>query len=403
MFSAGVVLWERVLARSVEQIPDETLRLLIAPGIGPVILSRLREHFGGDDARIVAAGTSELRQVHGIGAQSAETIRRGIGEADCDRQRVLMQEHGVTIILQGDDDYPPLLAAIPDPPNALWVRGEMAAGDSIAIGIVGSRKCSSYGREQAARFAAMLAQCGYCIISGGAIGIDGEAHRAALRVGGRTIAVMGCGLNELYPPQHAELFHQVINHGAVISEFPMATPPKPENFPRRNRIISGLSAGIVVIEAALRSGALITARLAAEQHGREVMALPGRVDSPASAGCLTAIREGWAALVTSPADVLGQLESAGHLIRGALESAAKQQSNLFDQGRSNSSPTFTVAQNAIMDVLKERSTGRGGVVEIDQLATQCGLPMGQVMAELTMLELRGQVRRDHRGVELRRK
>ena len=387
------------MPRRPADIPEATLRLLLAPGIGPDTLRRLREHFAGDDDRIIAAGVSELRQVQGVGAQTAETIRSGIDEADVERERALMIEHGATLVLEGDDDYPPLLATIHDPPSALWARGEITGADSIAIGIVGSRKCTSYGREQAARFAQMLGQCGYTIISGGALGIDGEAHRGALRVGGRTIAVMGCGLSQLYPPQHTELLAQVINHGAVISEFPMATQPRPENFPRRNRIISGLSAGVLVVEAAMRSGALITARLAAEQHGREVMALPGRVDSPASAGCLAAIREGWAALVTSPADALAQLESAGHLVRGALEAAGMTSEDLFRNGVSG--VTLTPPQQAIVAVLHE--TGKGAVMELDRLASRCGLPMGQVMAELTMLELRGQVRRDHRGVELRRR
>lgn len=392
------------MPRQAGDISDATLRLLIAPGIGPATFYRLREHFDDDDERIVDASVNELKQIHGIGAQSAENIRRAIDDADCQRERALMAEHDAAIIVADDDDYPPLLAAIPDPPSALWVRGEMTAADYISIGIVGSRKCSSYGREQASRFASMLSQCGYTIVSGGALGIDGEAHRGAIRVQGRTIAVMGCGLSELYPPQHKELFEQVIKHGAVISEFPMATQPRPENFPRRNRIISGLSAGVLVIEAALRSGALITARLASEDHGREVMAVPGRVDSPASAGCLTAIREGWAALVTSAADVLAQLESAGHLVRGAMEAAGKLQSQLFETDNGSAVAKLSAPQQVIVDVLRDAAGGKGSgaVMELDQLASRCGLPMGQVMAELTLLELRGQVRRNFRGVELRR-
>lgn len=377
-------------------VTDATMKLLLAPGVGPATLRKLRAHFNDDD-RIVGATARELMQIDGIGRQTADALHRAFDEGDPQVERDLMEQHGTAIVLHDDEDYPPLLASIPDPPCALWLRGRMDHRAQPALAIVGSRKCTSYGREQAGRFASLLADCGFCIVSGGAIGIDSEAHRGALRVHGRTVAVMGCGLSRTYPPQNAELFDRIIGEGgALVSEYPMAVEPKAEHFPRRNRIISGLSVGVLVVEAAQRSGALITARKAVEEHGREVMALPGRVDSPASAGCLGAIRDGWAALVTSHADVLAQLESSPHLVRGALEVSVRAGGG--DEGDPAGDAMLNEPQRKIVDVLRDA----GAILRAEDIARRCGLPMSAVMAELTMLELRGRLRRDHRGVELRR-
>jgi DNA processing protein len=229
-----------------------------------------------------------------------------------------------------------------------------------------------------------------CIISGGARGIDGAAHRSALRVGGRTIAVIGSGLADPYPHDHKELFDQIAEpdpgagHGAVVSEFPMLTPPNAQNFPRRNRIISGLSLGVLVVEAALRSGALITARLAVEEHHRELMAVPGRVDSQASAGCHKIIREGWATLVTSPADVLDALGEAGQMLKAGMRQESPE-----DRGEYPPQPKelgLNEPQQKIIEALQ-------GPSSLDQLVAWTGLPVQKVQAELTMLEVRGAVRR----------
>lgn len=367
------------------------MRLMLAGGIGPVTLRKLRERFGDDD-RILGASVDELDSIKGIGRDTAEAIRRQFDAADPAAERRVMEEFGTRIILHGDADYPAMLAAINDPPLALWIRGSFSTDDRLSIAIVGSRKCTAYGREQSSRFASLLAQSGLTIVSGGALGVDGEAHRGALRAGGRTIAVLGCGLAVCYPDQHRELFERIVSSdaGALISEWPMHTPPSAGNFPRRNRIISGLSLGVLVIEAALRSGALITARLAAEDHNREVMALPGRVDSPASAGCLKAIREGWAALVTNHADVLAQLDAASQSVRGALEAAghdgAASAVTLFDAN-------LTAGQRVIVDAL----TDAGDALLIDQLAARTQLPMSQIMADLTLLQIRGLVARNFDG------
>ena len=382
------------MPREPRDIADATLRVLLARGVGPATLSKLRTRFESDE-KIVGAPAARLSDLEGIGPDTAEAIRRAIDQGDPEAERAAMTDAGVRMILLGDDDYPALLAAIPRAPAALWVRGRLEPGDRLSIAMVGSRRCTAYGLEQAGRFAALLAESGLTIVSGGALGIDGEAHRGALRVGGRTIVVLGCGLGRCYPPQHEELFERVVESGsAIVSPYRMAAEPRAEHFPPRNRIISGLSLGVLVIEAATRSGALITARLAAEEHGREVMAVPGRVDSPASAGCLAALREGWAALVVNHADVLNQLDASSHLVRGALEAAghtdAATAATLFDE-------TLTESQRAILETLSDS----GRVVLVDQLAARTQFPLSRIMADLTLLQIRGRIERDHHGVQLR--
>jgi DNA processing protein len=378
------------MPRAPRDVADSTLRLLLAPGLGAATLRRLRGHFRSDDAAASAAA-SDIRQVEGLGTR-ADAVRRALDAADPAQERERMDAAGARLVLAGDGDYPALLAAIPDPPAALWLRGELVPED-LSLGVVGSRRCSAYGREQAGRLAALLAECGLTIVSGGALGIDGEAHRGALRAGGRTVAVLGCGLARCYPPEHETLFaHIARSGGALVSEHPMEAPPVAANFPHRNRIISGLSLGVLVIEAARRSGALITARQAAEEHGREVMALPGRVDSPASAGCHLAIREGWAALVTGHADVLAQLDGSSQLVRGALESAgrAAHSGSLFDHALND-------GQRKIVDAIREAGEALGP----EQIAAKSGLALSRVLAELTLLEVRGSLRRRDGRLALR--
>ncbi len=379
------------MARDPADIPDATLRLLLAPGLGAVTLARLRKHFGGDE-EAASAPPDRLSRIRGMGPATAQAVHRAIGQADPDRERELMIEHGTSLIAHGDPDYPVLLAVVPDPPAALRVRGGLGELNRLALAIVGARRCTAYGREQAGRLAALLAECGLTIVSGGALGIVGEAHRGALRAGGRTVAVLGCGLGVCYPPQHSELFERIAAQGgALLSEYPMGAEPRPGHFPHRNRIISGLSLGVLVIEAARRSGALITARHAAEAHGREVMALPGRIDSPASAGCLKAIREGWAGLVTSHADVLNQLDASSQLVRGALEAAghaeAARATTLFEGN-------LTPGQRRIVDTLRDA----GDTLVVDQIAARTRLPLSQVLADLTLLQIRGRIRHDRHGV-----
>ena len=270
------------------------LRLAMTEGIGPILLGRLIEALGSAE-RAASATTAELRAIEGIGSTKSSKIHTSLkasfdaAEAELAKADAL----GIRIICPEDALYPLLLRQIPDPPAVLYVKGTLEPRDLNAFALVGSRKCSYYGREQAERFAGLLAGAGFTVVSGGARGVDSAAHRGAMRhPAGRTLAVLGCGVDQVYPPENTQLFEQIARHGAVISEYPFGTPPLAENFPRRNRIVSGMSRGVLVIEADERSGALITARQAADDHNRPVFALPGRVDNAMSAGPHKLIRDG---------------------------------------------------------------------------------------------------------------
>jgi DNA processing protein len=387
------------MPRSPDQIPESTLRLLLTPGLGPARLRRLREQLGGDD-RIAAATADELVRHGDLAPAAALTLAAARDAVDPAPEREAMAAKAARMILVGDADYPTLLAAIPDPPPALWIRGALEPQDGLAVAVVGARRCTAYGQEQASRFAALLAQCSLTIVSGAALGIDAEAHRAALRVRGRTLAVLGCGLGRAYPPQNAGLIEAIAGAGcAVLSEHPMGAPPLAVHFPRRNRIISGLCVGVLVIEAAAGSGALITARLAAEDHGREVMVVPGRADCPASRGCLAAVRDGWAGLVLDHVDVLRQLQAASHLIRGAADAAAAAPGTAPGtaptaamRGRAGLSPS----QQTLLDAVGRAA---GGATP-DELARATGESPARILADVTLLEVRGLIRRCRRGLRL---
>jgi DNA processing protein len=395
------------MARGPADVADATLRLLAAAHLGGARIRRLRAHFaaiGGAaaiqdiDARIVAASAEEIGAALAIGAARAAEIRRGIEGASPSRERQAMERSGAALILPGDDDEPPLLRLIPDPPAALWIRGRLDATDRRAVAIVGSRRCSAYGRAQAGRFAGALAACGLTVVSGGARGIDGEAHRAALRAGGRTIVVLGCGVGHAYPLPHAPLFASIVAAGgAILSEHAPLVPPRPRYFPRRNRIISGLALGVLVVEAAARSGALITARLAVEEHGREAMVVPGPVDSPTAAGSLSLARDGGAAIVLEPADVLRQLDGGGHLIRAALARAPGAPAAEVAHGRGRAGSLFgdalTDGQRRILEILAESGSPLG----MDELAAAADRPVAAIVADVTMLEIGLRVRRDAHG------
>lgn len=367
------------------------LALLLTPGLGPTLTGRLLGLFGSPEAAL-GASAADWGRVKGISddGRLRTELDRVLQSKAVEGELELVERAGAQLIALGSPDYPRALAHIPDPPPLLWVRGRMIGRDALALAIVGSRRCTAYGREQADRFAAGLAVAGVTIVSGGAYGIDHAAHAAALRLsaaGGRTLAVIGSGLARPYPKEHAPLFDKIVaeNAGAVISELPMTFPPSAENFPRRNRIISGLALGTLLIEAADRSGALITARLCNDEHGRELLALPGRVDSDASAGCHKAIREGWATLVTSVPEVLAQLGEAGQMLRVAMgevvpgqKGGEAQTATLFEMLNEN--------QKKIMAALEGSRT-------LDEVMAATGLPAHKVQVELTMLEIRGAVKR----------
>lgn len=358
------------MPRLPEDIPHERWALATANGVGPVEGRRLLQAFGGA-AEILAAREGELAAV--IGPRPAARVHAALRAVDVPEELRRMRASGLQGVLPGDPDWPPLLETIPGAPLALWVRGGFTERDRFAVAVVGSRACTGYGLEQADRFAGWLAEQGFTIVSGGARGVDAAAHRAALRHGGRTVAVLAGGLGAPYPPEHAPLFDEIVAAGGcVCSEFPTRFPSEAGLFPRRNRIISGLSLGTLMIEARRNSGALITGRLAAEEHGREVMAVPGRVDSPASAGCHRAIREGWASLVGSVAEVGEQLRATPMLVAAAVRPAEPDRAALND------------AQRSVLAAARE-----AGRVDHDAIAVRTGLGAAEVLAAITMLELAG--------------
>ncbi|MBI5145408.1 MAG: DNA-protecting protein DprA, partial [Candidatus Omnitrophica bacterium] len=274
-----------------------------ADGIGSIRLNKLLEYFGSPE-NILKAPCEKLMAVSGIGQEIANQIH-SLKEEDIAKELSLAEKQGLRIMTCEDKDYPENLKNIPDPPIVLYIKGELKAEDKLSIAIVGSRRASFYGLSCAEKFAADLSGLGFTIVSGMARGVDSSAHRGALKQGGRTIAVIGSGFSYLYPPENQELAEEIAKNGAVISEFPINTEPFKQNFPRRNRVISGLSLGVLVVEAARNSGALITADFALEQ-GREVFALPGKVNSDTSFGTNGLIKQG-AKLVSDIDDILEEL------------------------------------------------------------------------------------------------
>jgi len=374
------------------------------PGLGPVRISRLINSLGSADA-VLGASEASLRHVRGIGPAAARSIgaQRSTAQKEADDEIALASDLGVHLMAISDPRYPPLLASISNPPPILYIRGDLDPElDRYPVAIVGSRASTAYGVEQTERFAGLLASAGLTVVSGGARGVDTAAHRAALRNTGRTIAVLGCGLAQCYPPENNELFDEIAaGAGAIISELPLKTIPAPENFPMRNRIISGLSLGVLVTEAALGSGALITAKLAVEDHGREVMAIPGRIDSPASKGANMLLKVGGAALVTSAADVIDQLESAArHLYNGAhaLRYADPSKTpDLFDPPRADEAnshaaqtkpKTNAIATGNLNPTQKTIVEALADPQSLDELVRTTGLDAALVRTEITVLEVR---------------
>jgi len=352
----------------------DSLRLSLITGIGPRLRKALLERFGTAGAVLDAAPT-DLRTVQGIGAELTRRIAVARETIDVQAELELCSQNGVAILSDDDRAYPRVLREIHDPPGILFLRGAILPQDALAIAIVGSRHATQYGKAQAERLAGSLARAGVTIVSGLARGIDAAAHRGALAAGGRTLAVLGSGVLNLYPPEHDELAAEVIAHGALISECPPRSPPLSGAFPQRNRIISGLSLGVLVIEASTHSGALITARHAMEQ-GREVYAVPGRVDNRMAQGCHRLIRDG-AKLVETADDVLEEL---GPLVAPTTTS----------EGATLHHPAELLLNQVEQQVL---ATISGEPTTIDQIVSTSGLPTGQVLATLSVLEMRRVIKR----------
>ncbi len=351
-----------------------TLRLSLIPGVGPHTRQGLLERFGSAQA-VLAAAPRELRGVSGVGPKLSGKIIAAGEEIDVEAEMARCQAHGITILTEANEGYPRLLREIPDPPGVLFVRGKLEPGDALAIAIVGTRHATQYGLRQAERLAGSLARAGLTIVSGLARGIDAAAHRGALAAGGRTVAVLASGVLNVYPPEHQELAEQVAAQGAVLSEAPSRAVPLGGAFPQRNRIISGLSLGALIVEAGDRSGALITARHAMEQ-GREVFAVPGRVDGRTARGCHRLIRDG-AKLVETADDVLEEL--------GPLVEATPR-----DDGQVVRHPAELLLNDLEQKVLSAVGTE---ATSLDSIVTETGLAVPQVLSTISVLEMRRLVRR----------
>ncbi|MCC7422894.1 MAG: DNA-protecting protein DprA [Planctomycetaceae bacterium] len=356
--------------------PDvlDALRLAMIPGVGP----RLRESLLaalGSPAAILTAAREVLLQVEGIGPKLANSIIENRHPADARREWVECQARNIDLRLRGTPAYPPSLEKIPDPPSVLYVQGTLEPRDQVAVAIVGSRRCTAYGRRQAERLARGLANAGMTIISGLARGIDGCAHRGALAVGGRTIAVTATGLTKIYPPEHADLARDISRQGALVTESPLGQEPIKGLFPQRNRIISGLSLGVVLVEASRNSGALHTARHAMEQ-GRDVFAVPGPIDNLESEGCHDLIRDG-AALVRGVDDIL---ESLGPLMKPVAMSPG-------EEVRSPRELTLNEPERLVLNAVTNDPQ------HLDNITRSCGIEVSRVSSTLLILEMKRLVRR----------
>lgn len=348
------------------------IALHLVPGIGPRLTAALLQRFGSA-AAVLRASAEQLREVPHIGAKLAGDLRQAMRSVAVDEEMERIARHEVRLLALGTPEYPKSLAEISDSPNLLYLKGTLEERDAKAVAIVGSRQCTAYGRRVAERLSAGLAQKGYTIISGLARGIDGCAHRGALQAGGRTIAVLAGGLSRIYPPEHVELAREVWASGGLLTESAMAMQPMAAMFPARNRLISGLSRAVMVVEAAEQSGALITARHAAEQ-GRPVFAVPGPIDSVASAGSHRLLRDG-AILIRSVDDVLEELEG----IKGPKSGSAVE--------KTPAPPGLTEVQQRIWNLLADQPR------HVDELVRQLGAPVAEVTGALMMLEMKRALRR----------
>jgi len=363
---------------------EKWLKLIRADGVGPTTFAKLIKHFGSAE-RVLGASVSELAKIDGVGFKTAERIAATRDKFDPATEVELAQKLGVWIINLDDNRYPPVLKRIYDPPPVLYVKGTLTRQDNLAMSIVGSRHCSLYGQEQSSRLAHFLSSAGFTICSGMARGIDTAAHQGALSAGGRTIAVQGCGLANIFPPENDRLFELIAESGACISELPLQYEPLSVNFPPRNRIIAGLSLGTIIVEAGLRSGALITAR-AALDYDREVMAVPGKIDSPLSKGAHQLIKQG-AKLIESVEDVMEALGHIGQQLEEHVSAAAAQASERVEK------PLFDVGQLKLSSDEKKIYDCLGKEpLHIEQIIAETNLMPGSVNAGLISLRLKGLIK-----------
>ncbi|GHV22173.1 DNA polymerase [Planctomycetales bacterium] len=373
---------------------ENLLRLALSSGIGATGVAKLLRQFGDSDA-ILGASETQLRKVEDLRPQQLKAV---LAARDLDPRPELDAAARANVRLLPYDaaEYPAALLTLTDPPFLLYIKGKLLATDGQAVGIVGTRAATRYGREQADFFAAGLARLGYTVVSGLARGIDTAAHRGALAVGGRTAAFVGCGFNFHYPPENRDLAAEIAAHGAVLSEFTMNVAPDVRNFPRRNRLIAGMSLGTLVVEAPVKSGAMITARLATEM-GREVFAIPGRIDSDECSGCHQLIRDG-AVLTRRLDDILEELPPPVAVVaepdaenrRAPEKSTSAPVAPIENETPPKASAgleiTVSPAEKRLLDGLTKEP------MHLDELAENLAMPVSELAASLLMLELRGLVK-----------
>jgi DNA processing protein len=359
------------------------IRLALVSGIGPRMMLGLLEHFESPEA-VLAATLSQLGVVNRVGPRLASSIREAAQNDLADKVIEHSAANGIRIVLPHDPDFPRLLGELSDPPPILFCRGTLATVDQLSIGIVGTRHPTNYGKTVCQTLARGLARAGLTIVSGLARGIDAEAHRAALEVGGRTVAFLGSSVTDIYPPEHDKLADEITQQGALLSETHVFAKPKSGVFPQRNRLISGFSLGVIVVEAADRSGALITARHAGEQ-GRDLFAVPGPVTSRMSRGANGLIRDG-AILIQDAGDVidhLGPLVESAELGEGqVVNHPAELQLNEQEQ--------------VVLQAIGADAT------DLDEVIVKSGLPPARVLSTISVLEMRGMIRR-HGGRSVSRR
>lgn len=350
------------------------MALNLIDGVGPVRVRQLLEHFGEPPA-ILAAARSQLLQVKGIGDETADAICHWEKTVDLAGELKRIAEFGCRIVTQADEAYPNLLRQIYDPPIVLYVKGELLPKDKNSVAIVGSRLTTYYGVEVARKLAYQLAFLGVTVVSGGARGIDSAAHQGALSANGRTIAVLGTGINVVFPPENAPLYERIAAQGALVTQFPFNRSGDKQSFPIRNRIVAGMTLGTVVVEANLTSGALITANFANE-YGRQVFAVPGRIDSPRSKGCHDLIKKG-AKLCESAEDILSEFE---YLFPPSNKPASPAETGVL--------PALELSEKEqqVYDALGNEET------PIDDAIRRSGLPSSAVAVALLSLEMKRLVR-----------
>ena len=357
------------------------------PDVGAITAMRLIRHFGSARAALEADEAS-LMEVEKIGKATARSIKENSSKFDFEKTDAKMRKLGITYLPFDAPEYPRLLAKIPGAPVGFYNIGNCNF-NSPCISIVGSRNCSSYGRLVARNFAAAFARAGFVVVSGMARGIDSCAHMGALDAGGKTVAVLGCGVDVVYPPENADLYRRIISSGAVISEFPLSKGADRPNFPIRNRIISALSLATIVVESDIRGGSMITARVAAEQ-GRDVFAIPGRIDQDTSRGCNALIKDG-VRIATCPEDVIESLRFSGQLnldfSPNANETAPEAEIKKERHSSSGADGVFTIKLSP-----EEKRVAEcfeiGDTLNADDVAERSKMEISKCLTALTMLEIK---------------